>query len=563
MPTFSFLPLANIADFPIGSVPYNCLVQLWNWNLIGDTLTAITGDPWNVLDDFNRYFYFNPVTTPIPSGATVVPIQWVAFPNRVLWYFSQGGSPGNPFQLSAEAVLELGDTGKVAQNPVFATGFPPVPSTLKEICPQIDWTSSQSSWQTFGPPGPRGWQDEYCEWSVTRDPVSNKITSVMFTCENPDYWFTLWQVDPKTVLSIYQQVVSPNVQLADLYLLNGGGKPVINPLTGLPAYNPLNKWNSGTVTTPGVSGGAMHLTSPPNTLGAEVYLAAAATLLRDVKSYDAQNMICCSKYGQPYRNSDPHIGFSANQLANAGLTISLTNPVGLYIQEPEWGVYQTPDGTPAQNFWTVTRGNGPSQILHAVFAVPAGKGYTVSDIKINGQLIQWAGQIAQTFQMQLSATGFPGASLPPQKTQTCQKPAPKPTPQAIILIDNGLLNAYNALYTIDGNVTNSPVLPAPVVQQGQTVDLALQCSDVAVDPVISFGDDISVTINSTGASNAAVAAVRSSSGLALRTFQLTIAIGASAAPGQRSLTVTNPGQTAVTAAPALLTVVPSGWQCGA
>ena len=54
----------------------------------------------------------------------------------------------------------------------------------------------------------------------------------------------------------------------------------------------------------------MHLTSPPNTLGAEVYLAAAATLLRNVGSYDPQNMICCSKYGQPYRNSDPHIGFT-------------------------------------------------------------------------------------------------------------------------------------------------------------------------------------------------------------------------------------------------------------
>ena len=49
MATFTFSPPANIADLPVGSPQYNYLVQLWNWNLIGDTLTAITGDPWNVL----------------------------------------------------------------------------------------------------------------------------------------------------------------------------------------------------------------------------------------------------------------------------------------------------------------------------------------------------------------------------------------------------------------------------------------------------------------------------------------------------------------------------------
>ncbi|HEX3683730.1 MAG TPA: hypothetical protein VHU83_14440 [Bryobacteraceae bacterium] len=563
MANFTFSTPANIADFPAGSSQANCLLQLWNWNLIGDTLTAITGDPWNVLNDFNRYFYFNPVVTAIPATAKVAHILWPAFPNRVLWYFSQGGSAGNPFQLSTQATLELGDTGKVAGNPDFANGFPPVPSGLNAICPQLDWSSDQSKWQTFGPPGPRGWQDEYCEWSVTRDSATNKITSVMFTCENPDYWFTLWQVDPNKVLEIYQQVISPAVQLSDLYLLDAKGQPAINPLTGSPAYNPLNKWNSGPLTTPGVSGGAMHLTSPPNTLGAEVYLAAAATLLRSVSSYGPQNMICCSKYGQPYRNSDPHIGFQANQLAKMGNTISLADPVGLYIQEPAWGVYTTPDGTPAQNFWTVMRGNAPSQILHAVFAVPANLGYTVSDIKINGQPIQWAGQIVQTFQMQLSAASFPGTSLPQQQVQDCQKNSPQPTPQVLALIDNGLLNAYNALYTIDGAVTNSPVLPAPIVQQGQTVHLALQCSDVAVDPTISFGDGITVTIKSKGEPQAVATATRQLGSLATRTFQLTITVAADAATGLRSLSVTNPGQTAVTAAPALLNVVPAGWKCGA
>ena len=560
MANFTFSPPANIIDFPTDSPQYQCLLQLWNWNLIGDTLTSIVGDPWNVVNDQNRYFYFDPVTTSIPQNPTVVQIQWVAFPNRLLWYFGQDGSPGNPFQLSDADLLELGDTGKIAGNPKFASGFPPVP-TFRELCPQINWKSDPSTWQTYGPAGPRGWQDEYCEWSVTRD-ANNNITSVMFTCENPDYWFTLWQVDPNAVLGIYQQLVSSAAQLQDLYLLDANGKPVNNPLTGQPAYNPLNKWNSGTVTTPGVSGGAVHLTSPPNTLGAEIYLAAAATLMRDVSSYDAQSMICCSKYGQPFRNSDPHIGFLANQtVVNTGDTISLQDPVGLYIQEPDFSTYSTPDNTSAQDFWTIVRGHS-SQILHAVFAVPAAKGYTVSDISINGQKIAWAGQIVQTFQIQLAAIGFSGSSLPQQQKQKCQQPSPSPTPAPNILIDNGLLNAYNALYTIGGNITNSPVLPAPVVQQGQTVNLALQCSDVAVNPTISFGDGITVTIDSVDKDTVAVTADRNASPLGLRTFQLSIAVSATATPGQRSVTVQNPGQSAAVPAPAFLTVVPAGWSCG-
>jgi hypothetical protein len=90
------------------------------------------------------------------------------------------------------------------------------------------------------------------------------------------------------------------------------------------------------------------------------------------------------------------------------------------------------------------------------------------------------------------------------------------------------------------------------------VQLALQCSDVAENPAISFGDDITVTINAASGSHAAVAAARSSSVLAQRTFQLTIVVGANATPGQRAATVTNPGQPTTTAAPAFLTVVPTG-----
>lgn len=88
-------------------------------------------------------------------------------------------------------------------------------------------------------------------------------------------------------------------------------------------------------------------------------LAAQATLLRDIHpvDYNMQNMVCKGAYGRAYRNSDPHIGLQANQLVkNLGVMITLTNPLGLYIQAPDFSSYQTPDGTDASEFYKVIRG---------------------------------------------------------------------------------------------------------------------------------------------------------------------------------------------------------------
>ena len=200
----------------------------------------------------------------------------------------------------------------------------------------------------------------------------------------------------------------------------------------------------------------------------------------------------------------------------------------------------------------MTRGNGPNQILHAVFAVPPSKGYTVSDITINDQAIEWGAQIPQTFQIRLMATGFSGSALPPQQTLACQS-GTKPTPQPVILIPDNLLNAYNDLYTIGRQISNSPVLPAPILRQGQTADLVLQWTDVAINPSISFGEGITVTIHAAGRPGNAAGSARAASILATRTFQLTIAVALDAAQGQRSVTVTNPGQSSAIPAPAFLT----------
>ena len=78
----------------------------------------------------------------------------------------------------------------------------------------------------------RNLQDEYCEWSVTRDPATRKITRVTFTCEGPEYWEVLASLNPDKVLALYREFVSPAVKREDLFA-NG-------------RYNPLNRFNNST-----------------------------------------------------------------------------------------------------------------------------------------------------------------------------------------------------------------------------------------------------------------------------------------------------------------------------
>lgn len=420
-------------------------LQAWNDNVAQWTAMSVIGNPWSNQNDAPRAWYFNPVTAGWPSGAPV-PIHWTAFPNRLPTFF------GNPQivngkqltePLTVRQIYQLADLNSITVdgNTFVLYSADPHAGNVLQIptrkCPEIGWTGD---YMPFSPNGPRGWLDEYCEWSVTwvDNEPGGSIESITFTSENPAYWLTLWNQDPNVVLQLYQLYVDPAVQLADLYLLYPegnpqAGEPVVDPITGNPAYDPTNKWNAGTLRIPGVSGGAMHLTSPPNTLSAEIYLAAASTIQRSgAGPTDPQALICCSQYGQSFRNSDPTIGAGGNRAA-ASVLISLADPVGLYMQTPNWSLFTTPDGTSAAEFWTVTRGAADPQqgtntdsILQAVFAVPADKGYTMDKILVNDPFtgvatpLVSAGQIAATMQIALRVqTMQPSPSTPPNQAMGC------------------------------------------------------------------------------------------------------------------------------------------------
>ena len=72
-------------------------------------------------------------------------------------------------------------------------------------------------------------------------------------------------------------------------------------------YRLRNRYNASTTT-----GTITHLVHPSNTLGAEVDIAAQATVLRkergtDTPITDSDGLIRCSGFGDPDRNSDPRV----------------------------------------------------------------------------------------------------------------------------------------------------------------------------------------------------------------------------------------------------------------
>lgn len=530
---------AKVQDFSRNSAQQTQLDWQWSQYLLGSTQTAILGNPFSSVNDQNRSFYVNPMAQPVPNGLVPVPITWVAFPNRLAAFFASTSTPSQ-LQLTPLQLCELADYGYVKSMPVFARGIPDVPTTL---CPAIDWTGKRGS---FTPPGPRGWLDEYCELCVTRD-QNNNITKVVFTCENPEYYFSLWRVDPRRVLELYQELANPAVQMSDLQLRDANNNVIIDPVTGAPAYDPLNQWNTGTQALP-TMGGAMHLTSPPNTVGAEIYLAAAATIARSAASSSNQNtLICCTAYGRPFRNSDPHIGFTVNQSVNNppnNNVATLANPIGLYIQQPlatVWDTFKMPAGSgtfSAQDCWKMIRGLDMTQakvtydqMLHIEFSMPpalAARGLTVSDMTINGLPITFGSQIMQQFKIGLAALLWPTQMA--QRAQPCPPRQPAPTVPALAQV-SGLLgtNVMNGYDAPKWDNYPPPALP-PIIQQGTSVHgLTLQVLDALEG--VTFVAPPGVTITLTGPPS-----------MADGTYPVSVTVSATATPGPVAIQAINPGQ---------------------
>lgn len=227
----------------------------------------------------------------------------------------------------------------------------------------------------------RNRQEEYCEWSAERD-SGGRIIRAFFTTEVPSYYHRLANDSPTKLLALYRKHVSSQVQLRDLMRTNG-------------SYEPGNVWNRQ---------GAMHMIQVNNTLDAAVILVAQSTVVRAGAQgliTNANELIRCGVGADVDRNSDPLIVGDVNTLARTGATISLDDPVGLYIDSLATAGWTTPDGSDPAKFWTITRGT-KTHSLRGVYAVPKDRGFTVSDITIGGRPIVSPSQIAERIQIRVT-----------------------------------------------------------------------------------------------------------------------------------------------------------------
>ena len=550
---FQFRTPANIQDFSSDPTKQQALRDLWSQNLDGFIKQGMQSNQWNTINTPPTTNYYNPIDK--NPASNIQAIEWSAFPGRLAFNYPNS---------SQDELNQMADEGNM---PAEISTSPCDPANQKK--------------GPYFPYGPRGWQDEYCEWAVTRN-GDGKITRIDFTCENPEYWNSLWQIDPNKVVSLYQSILGkPQITLEDLSLPGAN-----DPITNQPFYNPLNKWNSGTVSND-TEGGAIHLTSTPNTIQTEIGLATAATVLRNNPSggtswplKDYNPLLCDAQYGQKNRNSDPNIGGNVNHFVNGGIMVTLADPPGLYIQMPDFNIYQTPDNTDASEFWTIVRGtknlktqDGTSLpgnfILHAVFEVPSSKNYTVSDITIQNHPIDWGAQVAATFKMHIVASAY-GGTKPIGHDPVIDAPKSLALAQPLQLFDAAYFDAMypvmvpNPVNNPISLLSNSTFIPPTIMAGASTIPMVLTAATCKAEegnsdtyPQVTF-DDSNVTAVVTSVQNNITYAVpgNSAPGTSYTAIFLDVSVHSDVTPSVKGIFLTNPGQRTGPAMKALLNVIP-------
>lgn len=220
-------------------------------------------------------------------------------------------------------------------------------------------------------------QEEYCEWRVTRN-RAGKITKVVLVTESPEYWEEIARVDRPGLVALYRSVVSPAVVEADLF--SGG------------VYNRFNRWN----TTDGIAHCTEHTTTLDNTLGAALGLSQGS-----VDSGSARDGYEASP--GPRTSVDPRVAHDIGTLSRKGLSITLREPIGVYIARWDDTGWTKPNGAPVGNYWRIVRGS-PGRVLRLEYRVPRRAGFVVGDIRIGGRRIEWGGQIAEHITVTIGGT---------------------------------------------------------------------------------------------------------------------------------------------------------------
>jgi hypothetical protein len=361
-------------------------------------------------------YFYDPRTDTSPGRPDTQSVAWDAFPRPIEKWFEEADDPELERWRAAETLRPRLFDGRPLRRVTDGSLAEPVPVLHRQ-------------------------QDEYCEWFAHRDDDGH-ISRVTFTCEGPEYWRFLAggtaaffddgderaeivDGDLDLVAGLYRRHVDPAVDDDDLLwpydvaAYDAGTKKWgIYGRAG--EYNPFNRWNT--------TDGAMHLTHPANTLrGVFTVVGRAAVLRKDSRGRpidDAEALVCCSGFGEPNRSSDPSIGAGVNGLVRDGLSVSLADPLGLYMAGINAGAFAGPAGEDMSDAWQVDRGDAATQrILRATFAAP---GFTVDQISAAGTPIAYGGQIADEVQMITTALAKRIHASPPARkrcvTSCCENP---------------------------------------------------------------------------------------------------------------------------------------------
>jgi len=374
MAAFRYDPPATQNDF-IGDPKEDELLQKWS-DLIGSYFKGEIDNLRNVLGQ--EPLFFSEVDRPLDSSTPTATVPWNGFPRNI--QLRVNFDRANQFQ---EAEIR-------GQVPI---GF-------------TDRTLSQTIEQPYRQ------QDEYLEWVPIKR--SGRVVKYAFTAEGPEYWEFLAENNRDAVLALYKTFTGRDVDWSeiswdrDVWGRNRSGNPI--KIYKIGDYNPYNAVN--------LEECAAHLTHPANTLGAEIDLAAKATVQRaDINGNlvsERRRLACCSNFGDPNRNSDPEIGRQVNLSVRGGVSLTLANPVGLYIQRFDSGRIADKDGNAIPDWWQVVRGKD-GRVLRAVFGPPETSQLTLEDVRIvaNNETLDFGGQLAELITMVIYARAINVGLLEP------------------------------------------------------------------------------------------------------------------------------------------------------
>ena len=391
----TYQPPANINDYARHPATEQALRQRWHDFIKGE------------VSGLDKHFFYDADADPAPGVPPArAPIPWNGFPRSIWeWYGADADPQGTARALATAEVV----------------------APLEFLDPRLRFFRSSNGARV---PLMARQQDEYCEWFADRD-ANGRVTRISFTCEGPEYWEQMWEVDPALVVELYQEHVKPGV--SDTQLRADLSWPEdIKSANGKVSFHAgsYNRWNKWTTTH-----GAMHLTHPANTLGAEITLAAEATRIYGAVAPNPPNtlasrLICCAGFGGVSRSSDPLIGVGVNSFARQGLCVTLDNPVGLYISDFAVGGLLSPTGQPIGPACLHIRRASPdgSLILRAEITPPPGANYTLDQCTFDGHALTGGGSVARRITMVLFglAKMVPGRmaeTITGCQAKCCKKPA--------------------------------------------------------------------------------------------------------------------------------------------